>query len=373
MFCLHLVAVLRLAAIGSVLLLATHASLAQHGPTSAPTTGPTATSTQKNAISVDQITRELHPPALEQILLWLEPIPDVSGILSQIPEGPTADGGGKPPASQASADQMGHILRLEAELAGRRQRAQYEEASRVAQQLSELCSQAYGARHWKTRDAQSLSESFEYLATLPESAQDGFTWAQKLQPTIQELYAQNRFDEAQQLVLERLAFLREVRLWDHPAAAEDWLTLGALLRTTGSYQYADLCYREGIRIYRDHLSLHHPDVATGLRGLAWLRYEQDEQRTAKTLLCAALAMRREVLGDVDEAVMTSLGDLATVEQREGGYAAAERLLGYAQRVQISLPDCSPIRQANTICSLADLQKAKGDYPGAERLYLSTPF
>ena len=316
---------------------------------------------------IDELTEELHPPALEQILSWLQPVPDLPAIVARLGGTPPSEQREPTPGSEPAAGAEDVIAGMEAELTALLAQSDYRRASGLAGELAELCARHYGQRHWKTVDAQSCRDTFAGLAESPESALR-FTQARQLQPRIEQLAAQNKKAEARQLVGQRLVMLRDLGLQDHAAAAEDWLSLGMLLAAGGSLPSADLCYRQGIRLCHDHLVLQHPHVATGLEGLAWLHQELGDTRTAETLRCAALAIRLESLGRADPSVVPALANLASLQQRDGGYAAAEQLLSHAQRLQNALPETGSIERATTTYAMAGLQKARGDYSEAERLY-----
>ena len=122
--------------------------------------------------------------------------------------------------------------------------------------------------------------------------------------------SQGRYEEAEPLLQQALALLRELLGDRHPNVATSLNNLAFLYYSQGRYEAAEPFYQQALTLWRELLGDRHPDVATSLNNLAGLYRSQGKYAEAEPLFQQALALRRELLGDRYPTVATSLNNLA---------------------------------------------------------------
>ena len=192
--------------------------------------------------------------------------------------------------------------------------------------------------------------------------------ANRLNQQALELYRAGRYAEAEALIRESLAILREQLGADHPDVATSLNNLAALYRVQGRYGEAEPFHQQSLTIRREQLGADHPAVATSLNNLAALYQDQGRYVEAEPLYQESLAIRREQLGVDHPDVAISLNNLASLYQAQGRYGEAEPL--YQQSLAILREQLGADHPdvANSLNNLAELYRVQGRYGEAEPLY-----
>jgi hypothetical protein len=192
--------------------------------------------------------------------------------------------------------------------------------------------------------------------------------ANRLNQQALELYRAGRYAEAEALIRESLAILREQLGADHPDVATSLNNLAALYRVQGRYGEAEPFHQQSLTIRREQLGADHPAVATSLNNLAALYQDQGRYGEAEPLYQESLAIRREQLGVDHPDVAISLNNLASLYQAQGRYGEAEPL--YQQSLAILREQLGADHPdvANSLNNLAELYRVQGRYGEAEPLY-----
>jgi serine/threonine-protein kinase len=181
------------------------------------------------------------------------------------------------------------------------------------------------------------------------------------------LVARGNFREAEGLIREALA-LRHKLLGDESTDVANSLnSLGGLMVYTGHFKEAESLYRQVLAMRRKLFGAEHPLVAQSLMDLAGTLLEEGDFNGAETLFREALSLNRKLLGEGHPDVTVSLVMLAFALQNLKEYGKAERLLRQELALlrSLSVEDYS---QLNTMGSLANLLREKGNYEEAGALY-----
>jgi len=141
----------------------------------------------------------------------------------------------------------------------------------------------------------------------------------------------------------------------------------------GRYDEAEPLLKRSLALRRRIFGPQSLEVAESLEHLAGLRNERSDRAGAEAHLREALAIRRHRLGDGDLAVATTLNALGRTLADKGVSPAAapeiaalhQEALAIARRVE----GPEGLTVADTLLALADLQRAQGNYAGAEHLFL----
>jgi CHAT domain-containing protein/Tfp pilus assembly protein PilF len=140
------------------------------------------------------------------------------------------------------------------------------------------------------------------------------------------------------------------------------------LQRAGKYDEALRLAERALEIRERLLGTEHPDVATGIDGLAGVYFDRGEYVKAEPLYLRALAIREKALGNDHPATAESLNNLAAVYTLQGKYGQAEPLYKRALDIrEKALGDDHP-DTATGIGNLGRLYHYQGKYGEAEPLY-----
>jgi CHAT domain-containing protein/Tfp pilus assembly protein PilF len=140
------------------------------------------------------------------------------------------------------------------------------------------------------------------------------------------------------------------------------------LQRAGKYDEARSLVERALEIRERLLGAEHPDVATGIDGLAGVYFDRGEYVKAEPLYLRALAIREKALGKDHPATAESLNNLAAVYTLQGKYGQAEPLYKRALDIrEKALGDDHP-DTATGIGNLGRLYHYQGKYGEAEPLY-----
>ena len=145
--------------------------------------------------------------------------------------------------------------------------------------------------------------------------------------------------------------------------------LADLYTDQGSYREAEPLYRKALKLNKELLGDHHPDVAASLDNLAGLYHMTGRYVQAEQLYKQALEIRQQALGEADPAVATNLDHLAGLKHAQGEYEEAERLYRKALAIRQRVLGDDHLDLATSLNNLALLEYEQGRYGEAEPLFI----
>jgi serine/threonine-protein kinase len=147
-------------------------------------------------------------------------------------------------------------------------------------------------------------------------------------------------------------------------------TLGAVYRSLGHYEEAELMLREALEMRRRLLGEEHADIAASLHSLAILSFIKGDYEEAEALCREALEMNRRLLGGEHPCVGNNINTLADILNARGQAAEAEVLIYEALSIfrEVLPPDHWWIPNAESL--LGSILTALGRYEEAEPLLVA---
>lgn len=157
-------------------------------------------------------------------------------------------------------------------------------------------------------------------------------------------------------------------LGDQPeVAAAVRTTFGATYSGLGRYEEAEPLLTRALETRRRIHGERHPDVATSLHCLGWLRWKQGRLDEAEQLLRSALDLRTSLLGERHPEVLKTLEELGAVLEHRGKFDDAERLARRALDLSVYLYGPNTPEEGASLNDLAWILARKGELDEAERL------
>ncbi len=157
----------------------------------------------------------------------------------------------------------------------------------------------------------------------------------------------------------------------HPDYAVSLNNLALLHKDMGNFGKAEELYLEAIEILRKTSGEKNLSYATTLSNLATLYRDFEKYYSAQPLYIDALALFIDILGDKEHASYgITLNNLAVMFRDMGNYTAAEPLQNRAVEVLSSVPGKSHPSYATALNNLALLHKKTGDYSTAESMLVN---
>ena len=178
---------------------------------------------------------------------------------------------------------------------------------------------------------------------------------------------QQRFREAEPLLLRTLAIDEKLQGPRHPLTAITLNNLGELFRLQGRFQEAEQAYQRAITIDERASGPDSPDYAADLANLAALYLDTDRVAKSRSLLTKALEIAERKLGSYDPLVSAILGDLAKLFVTEARMSDAERLYLRALSINEKIYGRQHPDTAVTLTNLANLYASTGRLAPAEAL------
>jgi tetratricopeptide (TPR) repeat protein len=150
--------------------------------------------------------------------------------------------------------------------------------------------------------------------------------------------------------------------------AEDYDSLGVLLRKEGKYAQAEQLYRRALSIQQLRLSPDDPALANTLNDLGALLNHEGKYDEAEPLLRRAVAADEKNLGPNDPHFATDLTNLAAVLQNRGDTAEAEAMFRRALSIDEKALGANHPDVAIDLINLGQLVERSGQRADAESLY-----
>ncbi|NET80740.1 MAG: tetratricopeptide repeat protein [Moorea sp. SIO1F2] len=181
-------------------------------------------------------------------------------------------------------------------------------------------------------------------------------------------YGQGTYDQAELWWKQCLEITRSRLGENHPDVARSLNNLALLYYNQGHYDQAEPLYQQALELYKQQLGHHHLDVATSLNNLALLYNSMGRYDQAEPLFQQALDLLKQQLGHHHPHVATSLNNLGSLYKSMGRYDQAEPLYQqalelYKQQLGHHHPDV-----AQSLNNLAGLYWSMGRYDQAETLF-----
>ena len=260
----------------------------------------------------------------------------------------------------------------------------YNAASKIAEQVTEIVREYYGKEHpdyatslnniaamYHSMGNYTAAKSLYRQAieiwwkTLGEEHPDYATSLNNLA----ELYRMmGNYGEAETLHRQAMEIRQKTLGEEHPDYAQSLNNLAELYRMMGAYSAAKSLYRQAIEIRRKTLGEVHPDYAQSLNNLAMLYDLMGNYSAAETLYQQALEIRWKTLGEEHPDYAQSLNNLATLYDSMGNYSAAEPLYRKAMRIRRKTLGEEHPDYATSLNNIAALYDLMGNYSVAETLY-----
>ncbi len=184
----------------------------------------------------------------------------------------------------------------------------------------------------------------------------------------QELKARGDYAGAIKIWENIASGLSEIFGPDHPNVATGLNGLAGLYQDQGEFIKAEALYQRSLLIREKSLGPDHPDVAISLNNLAGLYHDQGKYSKAEPLFLRSLLIREKALGPENLAVALSLNNLALLYRDQGNYARAEELIRRSHRIREKLLGADNPDVALSLNNLAGIYSSQGHYDKAEPLY-----
>jgi tetratricopeptide (TPR) repeat protein len=183
----------------------------------------------------------------------------------------------------------------------------------------------------------------------------------------ESLYGLGDFARARDLFEQALAMRRRLYAGDHPEIASGLHGVAIVVRALGEYTRARELDEEALAMYRRLYAGDQPDIARSLNNLAEDLYELEEYTRAQELDEQALVMYRRLYAGDHPDIARSLNNLAEDLRGLGDYARAHQLHEQALAMYQRVYAHDHPRIATTLNNLAEDLRGLGDYTRAQQL------
>jgi CHAT domain-containing protein/tetratricopeptide (TPR) repeat protein len=192
--------------------------------------------------------------------------------------------------------------------------------------------------------------------------------ASRLAQQASQLHRAGRYAEATPLAERALLILEKVLGQEHPNYTV-WLNMLAMLyQDQGDYGRAEPLLLRALAIQEKVLGPEHPNFAVSLNNLALLYKAKHDYGRAEPLFLRSLEIREKVLGADHPQVATALNNLAGLYKDQGGFKRAAPLYQRTLKILEKVSGPEHPNFATTLNNLALLYSIEGDYKQAEPLY-----
>jgi CHAT domain-containing protein/Tfp pilus assembly protein PilF len=283
--------------------------------------------------------------------------------------------GSEHPATAASLNNLGALLRAQGE---------YAAARPYLEQALDIRQKVLGPAHPDTANSLNdlgllLQAQGEYAAARPYLEQALDIRQKVLGPEHPHtalslnnlgalLWAQGEYAAARPYLEQALDIKKKVLGPEHPDTAASLNNLGALLRAQGEYAAARPYLEQALDIAKKVLGPEHPNTATCLNNLGLLLQSQGAYAAARPYLEQALDIQKKVLGPAHPLTAQSLGNLGGLLREQGAYAAARPYYEQALDIQKKVLGPDHPDTATSLHNLGYLLKARGAYAAARPYY-----
>ena len=153
--------------------------------------------------------------------------------------------------------------------------------------------------------------------------------------------------------------------------SELYLVISDVYESLGMYDEALSIAEKALTIQRELYGNVNPDIATSLNAIGWIYHQKGEYETADSLLQSALAMRRQLYVDDHLEIARTLNDLAVLKQARGDYAATDTLLLECLEIRRNLLGDNHESVGVALSNYAALKWRLGDLEAAEEMMRET--
>lgn len=212
------------------------------------------------------------------------------------------------------------------------------------------------------------SKTIEARAIEAENQRDR---AEEVSNFLADLFASVDPSEAQDESLSAIELLHrgaervETELSDQPdLQANLFLVISEVYESLGLFEEGIKMAENALALQRELYGEANPEVATSLNAIGWLNHEKGDFGSADSLLQSALAMRVDLLGNDHLDVARTLNDLAVLKQSQGDFTATDTLLLESLDIRRKLLGNDHESVGITLSNYAALQYVMGDLDGA---------
>jgi len=145
-------------------------------------------------------------------------------------------------------------------------------------------------------------------------------------------------------------------------------TMGQVFQSLGLFNQSLPLLKSALETRRNVLGNKNLDVASSLQNYGYLLIAKGDYVAAEPPLQESLTIRRELLGSNHPEVATSLATLGEVNYDKGDLAKAEEFYRASLAIRQKAFGGTHLEVANSLNDLAITLKAKGDYEEAESMY-----
>jgi len=272
---------------------------------------------------------------------------------------------------------------LESAILGLRAEGKYVEAGESARALLTLLRADPGANRFDVEYAEELVRTLEHVTSLPEQQQRRLAAADSLVLFVQQCWEDGRFVDITPALERQLEVRAEILGEVHPEVAGSLVDLALFLQMLG--ETAQLAATVA-RASDVHSRLHqrdHPATCLVLCTRASLSAMAGSLDSADSLALEALAMSRELLGEVKPHAVQCLGFLGSFAAMRGDQAGSEILWREAVAIARDLPEDRVLHGSHcfrrlmgeralallpSLMGLGSALVARGDFEGAAPLH-----
>jgi nucleoside phosphorylase/tetratricopeptide (TPR) repeat protein len=223
------------------------------------------------------------------------------------------------------------------------QRAQYEEAKQLLQQLLAV---------------QGSVEDPEYSYTNTITIHNAIAGIDRIQA---------RYAEAEERYVLTLRMCENIKDSMPPVLASIYSGLGVVYEKQGRHSEAEQLLQEALSINLQH-EQETLQVATCQNDLAMVYKKQERFREAETLYLRSLAIREKLLGPHDPFLSEILNNIAVLYRSWGKYPQAEEYYLRSHHIKEQIYEPDHPRMATSYNNLATVYEAQGKYPEACSYY-----
>jgi len=142
-------------------------------------------------------------------------------------------------------------------------------------------------------------------------------------------FAMGRLNDAFSVFQQQTSILREHFGDSHPEVATGINELGWIKLVRGDYSGSAILFNEAIALFNDHLNNHKRDLAKSLHGLSLALNGEGHLNSAEELMREAIEIRRQLLGENHADLAHAVNDMGIIMLAQGDYARSEHYFNEA--------------------------------------------
>jgi len=213
---------------------------------------------------------------------------------------------------------------------------EFEQATKVAQQIADYQRARQGARHWQAIDARFAVEDWKLMAAVAAKDRAEVLRARSINRQGVALLNQGRPQEAEKPLRQALGIYQKVLGENHPDTAQGYNNIAGCLQALGKSSEALPLYQKALGIYQKVLGENHPDTATSYNNVALCLDDLGKSSEALPLFQKALGMSLKVLGQNHPRTAASYSSVAICLHALGKSSEALALFQKALAIRLKV-------------------------------------